>query len=69
MLLWVYRRHYVNKPEEGALCAECHRDEDDRKPAIVSIGEDKTPLCAKHFEIFMEGFGKLVKRLTGMLGG
>lgn len=59
----------MNKPVEGAFCAECHRDEGDPQPAIIAIGVDKTPLCVKHFDMFVEGFGKVVQRLTGILGG
>ncbi len=45
-------------PEADARCFRCG------KASICRIGKDKTELCLEHFEIAMEGIGKLIKRLV-----
>jgi hypothetical protein len=47
-------------PEAGATCAHCG------DLSLCRLGKDKVPLCLKHFEIAMEGIGKLIKRLVEM---
>jgi hypothetical protein len=46
------------RPPSGATCAYC------KEPAICRFGNDKTPMCLEHFEIAMEGLGKIIKRLV-----
>lgn len=46
--------------ESGATCDHCG------KPSICRFGKDKVPLCLEHFEIVMEGVGKLMRRLVRM---
>lgn len=37
------------------------------KPSICRFGKDKVPLCLEYFEIVMEVFDKVFKRLVRML--
>lgn len=50
----------IMSPEEGQQCSKCGA------PAIVCVGADKVPLCLDHFEKFMEGFGKVLKKLVDL---
>lgn len=43
--------------EAGASCDHCG------DASIVRLGQDKTPLCLKHFDIVMEGLGKALKKV------
>lgn len=36
------------------------------EPAVAKVGKDKTPVCEKHFIIFLKGFEKIIEDLVGM---